>query len=82
MASKRLKHRELLKKLKHFNVMEDLSRGRGSERMLVQNDGQGGKYKGPFTTIKFHGDNTEYSNTIIKSILRTFSIDEKEFWDS
>ena len=80
MPKRRLKHRELLKKLRKYGVIEDSSRGKGSEHLLIIDRGTGGKYKGPQTSIKYHGDNTEHSPKITESILRTFGINEDEFW--
>ncbi len=80
MPKRRLKHRDLIKKLKSYGVIEDKNRGKGSERLLILDRGIGGAYKGPQTSIKYHGDNTEYSPKITESILRTFSISEDEFW--
>lgn len=80
MPKRRLKHRELIKKLKDFSIIEDKNRGKGSERMLIINRGIGGKYSGPQYPIKCHGDDTEYNVKVVDSILRIFSINEDEFW--
>ena len=69
MRKKRLKHRELLKKLKNFGITEDKSRGKGSERILFIDRGFKGKIQGPQTPIKYHGENTEYSIKVIDSII-------------
>ncbi len=75
-----LKHRELLKKLKNFDVIEVPSKGKGSERMLVFKTGLGSKYEGPQIPVKYHGEGTEHSKKVIDSILRRFNIDPKQFW--
>lgn len=75
-----LKHRELIKKLKSFGVVEVSSRGKGSERMLIRREGRGSKYKGPQIPIKCHGQSTEHSVRVINSVLRRFKIDPKDFW--
>ena len=76
-----LKHRELLKKLKKFEVTEIVSRGKGSERMLVLKSGfQGQKYKGPQYPVKCHGEGTEHSVRVIDAILRHFKIKPEDFW--
>ncbi len=75
-----LKHRELLKKLKSFGVIEILTKGKGSERMLILQAGLGSKYQGPQIPIKYHGDGTEHSKRVIDSILRRFNINSEDFW--
>ena len=80
MPKKRLKHRQLLKKLKQFGIIEDKRRGKGSERMLILDKGFDEKYQGPQIPIKYHGENTEYSPKITDAILFTFGIDPNEFW--
>jgi hypothetical protein len=75
-----LKHRDLLKKLKEFGVIEDPSKGKGSERMLILKTGLGSKYKGPQIPIKCHGDGTEHSVRVVDSVLRRFGIDPEAFW--
>lgn len=81
MPKRRLKHRELLKLLKQFGVIEDRSRGKGSERLLVEDRGFDGKYTGPQYPIKYHGDDTEYNVKLVDIILRRFKIPEDEFWN-
>ena len=82
MRKKRLKHRELLKRLKKFGVIEDKSRGKGSECILFIDRGFKGIIQGPQTPIKYRGENTEYSIKVIDSIIRTFDIDPDEFWSN
>ena len=81
LPKKRLKHRDLLKKLKQFGITEDKSRAKGNERLLIEDRGIGGKYRGPQYPIKYHGDDTEYSAKLIDTILRRFSIEEAQFWE-
>lgn len=75
-----LKHRELLKKLKNFGVIEISTKGKGSERMLILKSGMGSKYQGPQIPIKFHGEGTEHSKRVIDSVLRRFDIKPENFW--
>jgi hypothetical protein len=75
-----LKHRELLKKLKNFGVIEISTKGKGSERMLILKSGMGSKYQGPQIPIKFHGEGTEHSKRVIDSVLRRFDIKPESFW--
>jgi hypothetical protein len=78
-----LKHRELLKNLKNFGVIEVIPKGKGSERMLVLEAlkaKHGSKYKGPQMPIKCHGEGTEHSKKVIATILRRFDIDPEQFW--
>ncbi len=83
---KPLKHRELLKRLRDFDVTSTNLRGKGSEQMLVLRSGLingvyvPGQYKGPQYPIKYHGDGTEHSVRVIDSILRHFNIDPHDFW--
>jgi hypothetical protein len=81
LPKRRLKHRELLRLLKRFGITEDKKRGKGSERILIEDRGIDGKYKGPQYPIKCHGDDTEHSAKLIDAILRRFSIPEDQFWD-
>jgi len=75
-----LKHRELIKKLKEFGVIEVTARGKGSERILILKSGIGNKYKGPQIPIKCHGEGTEHSVRVIDAVLRRFNIDPEKFW--
>lgn len=75
-----LKHRDLLKKLKKFGIIEIPSRGKGSERMLILESGMGSKYQGPQIPIKCHGEGTEHSKRVIDSVLRRFNINPEDFW--
>ncbi|RMG02212.1 MAG: type II toxin-antitoxin system HicA family toxin [Nitrospirae bacterium] len=77
-----LKHRELLKKLKKFGIVEVETRAKGSERMLVLKSGfQGDKYRGPQIPIKCHGQGTEHSVKVINAVLRRFDIPSEKFWE-
>jgi len=80
MPKRPYKIRELLKKLKPYGI-ENLTgkRGKGSERILFKPNTPGSK-QGPQIPIKDHGPGTEISTQVIASILRRFSIDDKEFW--
>ena len=55
MAERTLKYRDLLKRLKLFGVVEDRTRGKGSERMLTRIV-EGKKYS---TTTKCHSDSDQ-----------------------
>lgn len=76
-----LKHRDLLKRLRIFDISEIITRGKGSERILIKS-GIGSKYKGPQIPIKYHGEGTEHSVRVINSVLRRFNIDPEIFWSA
>jgi len=81
MPKKPLRVREFLAKLKSYGVVAlSNSRGKGSEIVLVKPVGED-QTKGPQIPIKNHGDGTELSIPVIKSVLRRFDISEKDFWD-
>ena len=81
MPKKPLKVRELLAKLKAYGVKPlPTSRGKGSELILIKPTGDD-PTKGPQIPIKYHGDGTELTIPVIKSVLRRFGISEREFWD-
>ena len=70
MAERSLKYRELLRRLKLFGVVEDRSRGRGSERLLTRIvDGR--RYS---TTTKCHSDSDQKPKAVIKSIRRRLKL--------
>ncbi len=71
----RLKHHELLKRLKPYGVGVLDHRGKGSEEVLGYLD-----RKGPTIPVKCHGSGTEYSPNVIKYVLNCFSIDHDKFW--
>ena len=75
-----LKHRELLKRLRGFGVVE-VKGGKGSERILGMQGGlEAGKYKGPQITIKDHGGGTMHSVRVVDAVLRRFAIRPEDFW--
>lgn len=65
---KRLKHKELLKRLKPYGIKEDKQRGKGSERMLCQ------EKTGLNYPITFHSNNHQYSFGLLNSKMRKFSL--------
>lgn len=80
MPKKPMRVRELLAALKPYGVHALAnSRGKGSEIVLIRPVGDD-PTKGPQIPIKNHGDGTELSIPVIKSVLRRFDIPEKEFW--
>jgi len=69
---KRLKHTELLKRLKPYGIVENKKRGRGSERMLFQ------KSTGLNYPITYHKKDHQYSIALLTAIKRKFSL-SKDF---
>lgn len=65
---KRLKHSELLKRLKAYGIIELKKRGKGSERMLFQEE------TGLNYPIKYHSKNHQYSIGLLRAIQRKFSL--------
>jgi len=65
---RRLKYRELVKRLKKHGIIVIKSRGKGSERMLYQ---ESTRLNYPITC---HGENHEYSIGMLKAIQRRFSL--------
>jgi hypothetical protein len=70
MAERTLRYRELLKRLKLFGVIEDRTRGKGSERLLSRIL-EGKKYS---TTTKCHSDSDQKPKAVIKSIRRRLKL--------
>ena len=66
MADRPLKYRDLLKRLKHFGVSEDKSRGKGSERLLTRIVG-GTKFS---TTIKCHNEGEQKPRAVVAATRR------------
>lgn len=62
------KYRILIRKLKKFDIIVKIKRGKGSERMLYQP-----KTKLNYP-IKHHGDNEEYSKGFLGAVQRKFSL--------
>jgi len=81
MPKKPLKYRELLKHLKPYGVIQIVSRGKGSERILIRPI-KPGVMKGPQYPVKCHGLGTEIDDHVINAILRRFSIPATKFWKS
>lgn len=73
-----LKIRELIKRLKRYDIVVMPKRGKGSERVLLLPNKPGSK-KGPQYPIKDHGKDTEISIPVINAIMRRFNINN--FWD-
>jgi hypothetical protein len=65
---KRLKYRELVKRLKEHGIVVIEKRGKGSERMLYQAS-TGFDYP-----ITCHNENQQYSIGLLKAIQRRFSL--------
>jgi len=80
MPKKPLKFRELLDKLKPYNVVCISKRGKSSEIILLKPESPGSK-RGLQYPVKHHGDGTELSIPVIKAVLRRFGINPEEFWD-
>ena len=80
MPKRPFKLRELLAKLKTYGIVSLSKRGKGSERILFKPKESGSK-KGPQYPIKDHGDGTEISIPVVKTVLRRFGISEEEFWE-
>ena len=80
MSKRPIKLRELLKKLKPYNVRVLSHRGKGSELILLIPDPPGSD-KGPQYPIKNHGQGTEISIPVINAMLRHFGIPPTDFWD-
>ncbi|MCI0332692.1 MAG: hypothetical protein L0228_05675 [Planctomycetes bacterium] len=70
MAERTLKYRELIKRLKVFGVVEDRSRGKGSERLLTRIVA-GKKYS---VTTKCHRESDQKPKAVIKSIRRRLKL--------
>jgi hypothetical protein len=76
-----LKLRELLDRLKAYNVISLPShRGKGSEIILIKPSAPGSP-KGPQYSVKNHGMGTEIHIPVINAILSRFGIDRKSFWN-
>ena len=75
-----LKLRELLAKLKPYDVVALAKRGKGSETILLKPIAPGSK-KGPQFPVKNHGPATEIKIPVIDTILRRFGIDKDKFWE-
>jgi hypothetical protein len=75
-----LKLRELLDRLKPYDVISLPShRGKGSEIILLKPITPGSP-KGPQYSLKNHGMGTEIYVPVINAILSRFDIDKREFW--
>lgn len=79
MPKKPMRVRELLAALKPYGVRALPGRGKGSETVLIKPVGDD-PTKGPQIPIKNHGDGTELTIPVIRSVLRRFGIPEDEFW--
>jgi hypothetical protein len=66
MAEKTLTYRELLKRLRKFDVTEETKRGKGSERMLVRVV-DGNRLS---ITTKCHNEGDQKPKAVIKAIRR------------
>ena len=80
MPKKPMRLRDFLAELKKYGVKAlKNSRGKGSEIILIKPSGED-PTKGPQIPIKNHGEGTELSIPVIRSVLRRFGISEDEFW--
>jgi predicted RNA binding protein YcfA (HicA-like mRNA interferase family) len=68
---KRLKYKELIKRLEKYDIIVIKKRGKGSHRMLYQ---ESTKLNYP---IKCHNENQEYSIGTLKAIQRRFSLPDE-----
>ena len=76
---KRYKYRELKKILKRYDIYEDVSRGKGSERTFYHPRWKNGHPV--FYTVKCHGEGTQLSIGVIESVRRAFNLSEEEFYE-
>ena len=76
---KRYKYRELKKILKRYDIYEDVSRGKGSERTFYHPRWKNGHPV--FHTVKCHGEGTQLSIGVIESVRRAFNLSEEEFYE-
>ena len=74
MADHTLKYRDLLRRLKAFNVREIKSRGKGSERLLQRVVG-GVKYS---TSAKCHSEGDKKPVAVIRAIRRRLKLTEED----
>lgn len=79
MSKKALQFRELLERLKPYNIKVMTKRGKGSERILIQPSPDDPR-KGPQFPIKHHGQSTAISIPVVNAVLRRFNIDQEDFW--
>jgi len=80
MPKRPLKFRELIEKLKPYDIVVMAKRGKGSELILLKPDSPGSK-QGLQFPIKHHGDGTEIYIPVINAVLRRFNINPDNFWD-
>jgi hypothetical protein len=78
---KPLRLRELLARLRKFDVEAIPRRGKGSEIILLRPTEPGSR-RGPQYPIKNHGEGTEITLPVIKACLRQLGIPEDEFWSA
>lgn len=74
-----LRIRELLSRLKTFNIVQKPGRGKGSEIILVKPNAPGSD-KGPQFVIRHHSDGDEIPPKTIAACLRHFEIDPVDFF--
>lgn len=75
---RRMKYRELVRRLRKYGVYVDAKRGKGSHRMLCKDHDDG---RLSHTPITCHKESQEYPPSVILAILYTFSIPVEEFWN-
>ena len=68
---KRLKYRELTKRLKKYGIIVIINRGKGSERMLYRESTRDNY------PITYHSANHQYSIGLLTSIKRRFDLPDE-----
>jgi len=72
-----LRHRELIRALKKFGVMEKIKKG--SRRMLFHSNVNG---RPAFVPIHAHSENHEHSRKVVRSVRERFAISFKDFYEA
>lgn len=67
-----VKYRDLRKKLKKYGIVEIKSRGKGSERLFLQES------TGEFYPMKCHGEGMDIPDGTFRACLRRFGLDSKQ----
>ena len=66
-------------KVHRYDIYEDVSRGKGSERTFYHPRWKNGHPV--FHTVKCHGEGTQLSIGVIESVRRAFNLSEEEFYE-
>jgi hypothetical protein len=69
----RLKYREVRKRLKKYNIVELINRGKGSERIFQDPTTK------KFISLTCHGENYELGKGLLKAVIRRFDLPEDIF---